>query len=101
MRGPETVMKTRIRATALSVLTLAAGLLLCVAAGAVASTVAPLPASDYYVRHACGPATPGYAHCLALELVPTTAASRAHTHPLAITRSSPVRAVKAPKACTA
>jgi hypothetical protein len=87
-------MKTRIRATAVLV-GLPAMLACCSPAGASAaagSAVSPLPASDYTVRHVCAAPAPGYAGCLALELVPRTAAARAHTHPLGITRSRPIEA---------
>ena len=49
---------------------------------AVAQTAKPpLPASDYAVRSVCAqPAGPLMASCLALRLVPLTAAARAHTH---------------------
>ncbi len=67
----------------------------CASAGATESAVSPLPASDYTVRHVCPAPAPGYAGCLALELVPRTAAARAHTHPLGITRSRPIVAAKA------
>jgi Subtilase family len=67
----------------------------CASAGAAEGAVAPLPASDYAVRHVCAAPAPGYAGCLALELVPKTAAARAHTHPLGITRSAPIVAAKA------
>jgi hypothetical protein len=89
-------MKTRIRATA--VLGLPAVVACCSLFSttvAAASAVAPLPASDYTVRHVCAAPAPGYAGCLALELVPKTAAARAHTHPLGITRSRAVVAAKA------
>ena len=43
---------------------------------------APLPASDYAVNSACSQPQPGHAGCLALMLVPRTAAARARTHPL-------------------
>ena len=89
-------MKTRIRATA--VLGLPAVVACCSLFSptvAAASAVAPLPASDYTVRHVCAAPAPGYAGCLALELVPRTAAARAHTHPLGITRSRPIVAAKA------
>ncbi len=89
-------MKTRIRATA--VLGLPAVVACCSLFSptlAAANTVAPLPASDYTVRHVCAAPAPGYASCLALELVPRTAAARAHTHPLGITRSQPIVAAKA------
>jgi Subtilase family len=69
--------------------------LLCASAGAAESAVAPLPASDYTVRHVCAAPAPEYAGCLALELVPRTEAARARTHPLGITRSRPIVAAKA------
>ncbi len=77
-------------------LTLAAATLavcLSVALGAwpsaAAATVSPLPESDYATQPLCAPPTPGYATCLATELVPLTAAARAHTHPLGMaTRTS-------------
>jgi len=67
----------------------------CAAAEAADSAATPLPASDYTVRHVCAAPAPGYAGCLALELVPKTAAARTHTHPLGITRSQPIVAAKA------
>jgi hypothetical protein len=69
------------------------------AAIAAASVVSPLPESDYTVRPVCAAPTPGYAGCLALELVPKTAAARAHTHPLGITRSAPTEAGKDSAVC--
>jgi hypothetical protein len=60
-----------------------------------ASTVAPLPASDYTVQSVCAVPAPGHAGCLAQLLVARTAAARAHTHPLGVTRSQAIRAVKA------
>jgi hypothetical protein len=65
------------------------------ALAATENVVSPLPASDYTARHVCAPPAPGYAGCLALELVAKTAAARAHTHPLGITKSRPIVAVKA------
>ncbi len=62
------------------------------AASAGAGPVAPLPPSDYGVRPACGPPTPGDAGCLALQLVPETGAASAHTHPLGMTRAAPIKA---------
>ncbi len=73
---------------------LAGALLLCAPAGA-AGAVSPLPASNYSVRPACAPPGPGEASCLELQLVPRTAEARAHTHPLGMTRSTPIRAVSA------
>jgi hypothetical protein len=65
-------------------------LLSCASAGAAESAVAPLPASDYTVRHVCPAPAPGYASCLALELVPKTAAARAHDQPQGVTRGAPL-----------
>ncbi|MGA8365587.1 MAG: S8 family serine peptidase [Solirubrobacteraceae bacterium] len=77
-------MKTRVgAATVLSLFALIAPL----CASAHATTVAPLPESDYAVRHVCPEPAPGRAGCLALELVPRTTAARAHTHPLGMTRA--------------
>ncbi len=63
------------------------------------ATISPLPASDYAVRPVCAPPAPGYASCLALELVPETAPARAHSHPLGITRSVPIRDGAAAEPC--
>jgi hypothetical protein len=54
------------------------------------SAASPLPASDYTVRPVCASPAPGYASCLALQLVPSTETARARTHPLGITRSRPI-----------
>jgi hypothetical protein len=67
--------------------------------GSPRSAVSPLPASDYTVRPVCAAPAPGYASCLALELVPETAAARAHTHPLGITLTSAIGAGEASEAC--
>ena len=53
-----------------------------------AHVVSPLPASDYSVRRVCPPAARGDAICLALQLVPETAAARSFTHPLAVARTA-------------
>jgi Subtilase family len=87
-------MKTRIRATA--VLGLPAVVACCSLLSptvAAASTVSPLPPSNYTVGPVCATPPPGYAGCLALRLVPRTAAARAHTHPLGMTHSGPIRAL--------
>jgi hypothetical protein len=63
----------------------------CALAGAT-SIISPLPASDYTVRHVCATPAPGHAGCMALKLVPATAAARDYTHPLVITRSRPIEA---------
>jgi Subtilase family len=85
-------MTARMRQTAaLGLTAIAVGLLLCAPAMAV-GTVSPLPASDYTVRAACGPASLGTATCLALQLVPRTTEARARTHPLGVTRSHAIAA---------
>ena len=95
-------MKTRIRATAVLV-GLPAMLACCLSASASAaaaeSAVSPLPASNYTVRPVCAAPAPGHAGCLALRLVPVTAAARAHTHPLGMTLSAPTKASKAAEVC--
>ena len=65
--------------------------LLC-APGVAAGSVSPLPSSDYTVRAVCAKAARGRAGCLALQLVPRTAAARARRHPLGLTRSAPLTA---------
>jgi hypothetical protein len=65
--------------------------LLCLPA-ARASALSPLPRSDYSTRSVCGAPAPGHASCLALELLPTTAAARAGTHPLGMRTAHAIRA---------
>ena len=65
--------------------------LLCVPSVA-AGSVSPLPRSDYTVRAVCTKAARGRAGCLALQLVPRTAAARARRHPLGLIRSAPLTA---------
>ena len=65
--------------------------LLCVPSVA-AGSVSPLPSSDYTVRAVCARAAHGRGGCLALQLVPRTAAARARKHPLGFTRSAPLTA---------
>lgn len=55
--------------------------LLCLPA-AGASALSPLPPGDYGVRPVCRAPAPGHVACLALALLPETAAARARTHPL-------------------
>jgi Subtilase family len=87
-----------MRIGALRTLLASAGALLvlsalpCTAALAAEGAVSPLPASDYTVRSVCSEPAPGHAGCMALKLVARTAAARARTHPLVITRSRPVEA---------
>jgi len=95
--GMRIVVLRTLLASAATLLVLSA--LPCASAGAAESTVSPLPESDYTVRPVCAAPAPGYAGCLALELVPKTAAARAHTHPLGITRSAPTEAGKASTVC--
>jgi hypothetical protein len=82
-------MITRIRHTVTqgTAAAMAAFALLC-AQAAAAETVSPLPSSAYTVRAACRAPSPGHASCLALQLVPRTAAARAHTHPIGIARAA-------------
>ena len=68
-----------------SILILASAFALLCASAAQASTVSPLPASDYSTQPACAVPAAGHVACLAEILVPRTAAARAHTHPLGIT----------------
>ena len=65
--------------------------LLCLPSMAVGS-VSPLPSSDYTVRAVCARAARGRGGCLALQLVPRTAAARARKHPLGLIRSAPLTA---------
>jgi hypothetical protein len=65
------------------------------ASAAQAGPVSPLPASDYTVQSVCAVPAPGHSGCLAQLLAPRTAAARAHTHPLGITRSHAITAAKA------
>jgi hypothetical protein len=62
---------------------------------AVGAPVSPLPESDYATHSACSAPAPGYAGCMALELIPHTSAAAAHTHPLGMTRSRPISSVSA------
>ncbi len=68
--------------------------LLCLSA-ARASALSPLPRSDYGVRSVCGAPAPDHVSCLALQLVPRTAAARARTHPLGMRTANAIRAASA------
>jgi Subtilase family len=87
----------RERRTGLTRWTLARGAvagalaLLCLLA-AQASALSPLPRSDYGVGPVCGAPAPGHVSCLALELLPTTAAARARTHPLGMRTANAISA---------
>jgi hypothetical protein len=83
---------TEDRTRARTAIAIAVGLVLCCAQSAAAATVSPLPRSDYTVHPVCGAPARGRAGCLALQLVPQTAAARAHTHPLGLVRAAPVAA---------
>jgi hypothetical protein len=87
-------IKTTRAVFMLSTMLLAGGSMLCTCS-AHASTLSPLPPSDYIVRSTCAPPDTGRVGCLALELVPRTAAARGHTHPLATTTSHAITASKA------
>src|SRR5437763_11179891 len=83
------MIEMRARAKHIATIPAIALLIACASTGAArAETVRPLPPSDYTVRAECGAPAPGRAGCMSLELVPLTAAARAHTHPLAMTRSA-------------
>ena len=68
------------------------GLVLLCLGAAQASALSPLPRSDYGVHSVCGAPAPGHVSCLALELVPRTAAARAHTHPLGVRTAQAITA---------
>ena len=60
-----------------------------------ANTISPLPASDYTARSVCAAPAAGRVGCVALQLLPRTAAARAKTHPLGVARSGPIAAASA------
>jgi hypothetical protein len=91
MRGRRTGLTCRALASAAVAGALA---FLCLPA-AQASALSPLPRSDYGVRSVCGAPAPGHVACLALQLVPRTAAARAHTHPLGMRTAQAIRAAGA------
>jgi Subtilase family len=82
--------------TARRALLAACALVLCAPAAAVAGSVAPPLASEYQSRHVCSGPAPGRVGCLAMMLVPKTAAARARERPLAIAHgASPGMVAKA------
>jgi hypothetical protein len=85
------------RAALLAAAIVSIGLLACAreALAANPGTASPLPESDYTVRDACAPPSPGYASCMALRLVPLTAEARAHRHPIGSRRRTTVTAAHA------
>jgi hypothetical protein len=79
-------MTTRMhRIAALGTTTLVVACAVLCAQAMAGETVSPLPPSAYTVRAACPAPAPGHAACLALELVPRTAAAMAHSHPIGMT----------------
>jgi len=90
-RGAAQVGRCR-RTAALGPAAIAAVLALLCAPSVAAGSVSPLPRSDYTVRAVCARAARGRGGCLALQLVPRTAAARARKHPLGFTRSAPLTA---------
>ncbi|HTR88828.1 MAG TPA: S8 family serine peptidase [Solirubrobacteraceae bacterium] len=79
-------------------------LLLALASAAPASAasrprVGPLPRADYGARAVCRAPAARHASCLAYQLVPRTAAARAHTHPLGV-HSAPLATSAAPPSPT-
>jgi hypothetical protein len=80
--------------------TAAAGVVLSTLTTAVPATcaqaeVSPLSTSDYSERPACARAAEGSASCLALQLVPVTAAARAQSRPLVIDAAHAMRTTSA------
>ncbi len=80
------------RTVALGLVAIAAALALLCLPGVAAASVSPLPSSDYAVRAVCARAARGRGECLALQLVPRTAAARARKHPLGFASSAPLTA---------
>jgi hypothetical protein len=82
-------MTTRMhQRAALGMTTLVVAFAVLCAQAMAGETVSPLPPSAYTVSPACPAPAPGHAACLALELVPRTAAAVAHTHPIGMTRAA-------------
>jgi hypothetical protein len=73
-----------------------AAVAVAVPASAPAETVKPLPESNYTVRAACRAPAPGYAACLADQLIPLTVAARRHDHPLGMVRRAAAARPAAP-----
>jgi Subtilase family len=80
------------RAGALGSVAIAGALALLVLPGAALGAVSPLPRSDYTIHAACAHAARDRAGCLALQLVPQSAAARARRHPLGLVRRTPLSA---------
>ena len=90
--GRAMTIRTRHHAAPAAVAIAAVMLLLFCATATAARTISPLPPSDYGVRAVCAAPARGQAGCLALQLVPLTAAARAHTRPLGAPRAAPTPA---------
>jgi len=75
-----------VRSPLPKILPLLALLTALVAPSVAAAEETPLPESDYAVRRACSEPPPGFASCLALQLVPLTREAKRHTHPLGMAR---------------
>jgi hypothetical protein len=81
-------MADRIRnLAALSLVAIATGVVWCASATADGA-LAPLPSSDYTTRAVCAAPSAHRASCMAVELVPSTAAARAHTNAIGTARSA-------------
>jgi hypothetical protein len=81
-------MTTRTRHTAALGLAAALAFALPYAQAAHAEAVSPLPPSAYKTRAVCPPPAPRHAACQSLQLVAVSAAARAHTRPVGLTRAS-------------
>jgi hypothetical protein len=89
--GTTSTSSHRATMRAASAVMLVSGLL-SVPASAAQADVSPLPASNYSVRSACSTPAPGRASCLAVQLLPVTAAARAHDRPLGLSSQRPLAA---------
>lgn len=94
MRSPRSAVGLKAARRSALALALLGVLALIPTCAARASTLMPLPESDYATRSACQASEPGRVSCLALLLVAKTAAARAHTHPLGMIRRTPIMAAK-------
>lgn len=82
---------TDLTRRALARTAVAGALVLLCSSAAQAGALSPLPRSDYGVRSVCEAPAPGHVSCLALQLVPRTAAAQARTHPLGIRTGQAIR----------
>ena len=87
----KTRLSVLLAGIAMAASAMAASALAGSAHGTAAPTLyAPLPASNYSVRPACARPARGSAQCLAVELMPRTAAARRHRTPLGRVRRSAI-----------